>query len=136
MAAYPPIPQPDYLTRFFWDGANDHRLLILRCQDCGHYVHYPRPLCNECLSTNLEPEQVSGEATLHSYTIPSSHVDAYFAERAPYVYAVVELAEAPGLRMATNIVDCPEEELRTGMPLVVDFREILPGVTLPYFRRA
>lgn len=43
-----------------------------------------------------------------------------FGERVPYVAAVVDLAEGP--RMMTEITDCPEPELRIGMPLAVHFR--------------
>ena len=132
----PPVPIPDDLTRFFWDGVNAHRLMILRCQACGHYVHYPRPVCNACLSTDLAPAQVSGRGTLYAWTIPVAHIDRYFAEHSPYVYAVVELVEEPGLRMVTNIVDCPEDELQADMPVEVVFREVAPGYTLPQFKRA
>ena len=43
-----------------------------------------------------------------------------FGERVPYVAAVVDLVEGP--RMMTEITDCPEPELRIGMPLAVHFR--------------
>ncbi len=43
-----------------------------------------------------------------------------FGDRVPYVAAVVDLAEGP--RMMTEIIDCPEADLRIGMPLVVSFR--------------
>jgi hypothetical protein len=35
---YPPMPEPDELTRFFWDGVEEHRLMIQRCDDCGFYL--------------------------------------------------------------------------------------------------
>jgi uncharacterized OB-fold protein len=54
-------------------------------------------------------------------------------DKIPYVLAVVELVEEPGLRITTNVVDCAEQDLQNGMPLEVDFR-VVGGLTLPLFR--
>lgn len=129
----PPIPLPSPLTEFFWDGVNRHRLLILRCQNCQHFVHYPRPICDRCQATDLEPEEVSGRATLYSFTVVMQAFHPYYLERIPYVLAVVELEEEPGLRLTTNIVDCEEEDLKVGLALQVVFSEVAPGLTLPLF---
>jgi uncharacterized OB-fold protein len=132
----PPLPEMNELTAFFWDGVNEHRLLVLRCDNCGKYVHWPRPVCRFCSSTSLTPAQVSGRARLHTWTIPLQPFDPYFLDRLPYVLAVVELDEQPGLMMVTDIVDCAEEELRMDMPVEVTFREVAPGYTLPLFKPA
>lgn len=134
--ALPPQPAITDLTRFFWEGLGEHRLMILRCRDCGHYIHYPRPVCDACLATELAPEQVSGRARLYSWTIPGVAIDPFYAERPGTIYAVVELVEQAGLRMATNIVDRYEADLCMDMPLAVTFREVAPGLTLPLFRPA
>ena len=39
----------------------------------------------------------------------------------PYVIAIVELDEQPGLRMAANIVDCQPDSVSAGMPVQVRF---------------
>ena len=65
----PPLPQPDELTQFFWDGLAEGELRIQRCQACGKYIHYPKPVCRFCQSTDLAGEPVSGRATLYSWTI-------------------------------------------------------------------
>ena len=39
----------------------------------------------------------------------------------PFVLAIVELDEQPGLRLMTHIVDCPTEEVEIGMPVEVAF---------------
>jgi uncharacterized OB-fold protein len=132
-AVYPPLPAPDELTQFFWDAVAEHQLSILRCDQCGFYVHWPRIACPRCGSTSLTPAVVSGDATLTTWTFPNQPFDPYYATHLPYVLAVVELVEQPGLKMVTNVVDCPKEDLRIGMPLRVTFREIAPGCTLPLF---
>jgi uncharacterized OB-fold protein len=53
----------------------------------------------------------------------------------PYVIAVVELDEQDGLRLLTNIVGCPVEEVTIDMPVEVDFAPRGPA-HLPVFRRA
>lgn len=135
MATYPPLPLPTPLTQFFWDGCQARRLMILRCQACGHFVHYPRPICSKCLSTDLAPEEVSGRATLYGYTVTMQAFHPYFVDKLPYTLAVVELAEQEGLRITTNLIDVPEAELKTGMPVKLAWREIGPKLVLPMFTK-
>ncbi|MCY4426240.1 MAG: OB-fold domain-containing protein [Halieaceae bacterium] len=123
------------MTEFFWEGARRGQLLILRCQSCGHYIHYPEPICSQCLSEDLTPNQVSGNAILYSYTISERAWHPFWVDKLPYALASVELPEQKGLRMATNIVDCPLDELVVGMELRVVFREVHEGLTLPLFTR-
>jgi uncharacterized OB-fold protein len=130
----PPMPVVTPLTEFFWEGANQHRLMILRCQSCGHFVHYPRPMCERCLSETLAPEQVSGRGTLYSYTITNKAFHPYWVDRLPYVLASVELEEQVGLKMPSNVINCEHDRLAVGMPLEVAFHEVAPGLTLPFFR--
>jgi uncharacterized protein len=132
-AQYPPLPELNDLTRFFWEGVSEHRLLILRCDSCGFYVHWPREVCPKCLSTSLTPGEVSGEATLATWTFPNQPFDPYYRGHIPYVLAVVELVEQHGLKMVTNLVDYDRDHLRIDMPVSVAFREVGPGVTLPLF---
>ena len=50
----------------------------------------------------------------------------------PYIIAVVELEEQPGLRLLTNVVDCPPEEVAIDLPVEVGFVEREP-VFVPVF---
>jgi uncharacterized OB-fold protein len=51
---------------------------------------------------------------------------------APYVVALVELEEQPGLRLTTNIVGCQVDDVTIGMPVVVEFED-RGDVSLPQF---
>jgi uncharacterized protein len=51
----------------------------------------------------------------------------------PYVVAEVDLVEQGGLRLMTNIVDCPLDEVRTGMEVQVVFARH-DDVYIPLFR--
>ncbi len=48
--------------------------------------------------------------------------------------AIVELAE--GVRLMTNVVGCAPDQVRIGMPVVVEFDDVTPEVTLAKFRPA
>lgn len=129
----PPRPEPDEITRFFWEGVDAHRLMILRCRSCHRYVHLPRGVCRYCLSTDLEPEQVSGRGVLETFTLPQQPFHAWFRDRVPYVLGIVELDEQEDLKLVTNIVDIDEEDVHCGLRVHVVFREVVPGYTLPLF---
>jgi uncharacterized OB-fold protein len=55
-----------------------------------------------------------------------------FADRVPYVAAIVDLIE--GARLMTTIEDCPVTELRDGLPVFVAFTDLPDGLTVPVFR--
>ena len=116
-----PIPQITDENGAFWTGGRDGELLIVRCTSCGYWVHPPSPRCPQCLSDAVEPQAVSGRArstrsrSTGRQWVPDLEV--------PFVLAIVELDEQPGLRLMTNIVDCTPEEVEIGMPVEVAFVE-------------
>jgi uncharacterized protein len=131
----PPVPMLDPLSRFFWDGARDNKLMIQRCDACGTYIHLPRPVCRKCLSFELSPAEVSGRATLYSYTVTHKVFHPYVADKVPYIVATVELVEQPGLMLLTSIVDLDEADVHIGMDLSVRFDPFGPDFTRPVFTK-
>ena len=132
--SHPPLPKPDAVSQFFWDGCNERKLLVQRCNSCGRYNHPPRIVCPNCLSADIVPTEVSGEGVVDTFTIPLQPYDPYYAAQVPYTLAVVELAEQRSLKMLTNVVDIEPDDVRVGMPVQVVFRQVAPRVTLPLFR--
>jgi uncharacterized OB-fold protein len=128
------LPTPDDYTRTWWDAAHEHRLLVVRCGECGRAHFYPRPFCPRCGSESVSWEQATGSATLYTWSVVHRNDLPPFNESVPYVAAVVDLAEGP--RMMTNVVDCEPEALEVGMALEVDFRDIGEGFAIPVFRPA
>ncbi|GAB7032860.1 hypothetical protein JCM4914_43210 [Streptomyces platensis subsp. malvinus] len=116
------LPEVDAFTRPYWDAAAEGRLLLRRCraEGCGRAHHYPREFCPYCWSEDVGWEQAAGRGTLYTWSVVHRNDLPPFGGRVPYVAAVVDLVEGP--RMMTEIVGCPEGDLRIGMPLVVDFR--------------
>jgi uncharacterized OB-fold protein len=125
------LPAPDPETQPFWDAARDRRLLIKRCADCGAAHFYPRPFCPRCWSTAVDWEEASGKAVLYTWSVVHQNDLPPFAERVPYVAAVVDLAEGP--RMMTNVVDCDADTLAVGMDLSVAYRDLDDEITIPVF---
>jgi uncharacterized OB-fold protein len=129
-----PLPQPTPASRPFWEAAKRHELQIQRCNKCGTHIFYPREVCSECLSPDLNWVKVSGRGTLYSYTIAQAPTHRSFTEDVPYVIAIVALAEGPHL--TTNIVGCKPQELKVDMPVVATFDDVTPEITLVKFRPA
>ena len=125
------LPDPDDETRFYWEAAAREELQILRCGQCRFYVHYPRAECPQCRSKDLAPERVSGRGTVYSYTITHREVPG---KATPFALVLVELEEQRGLRVLANLVDCPMDHARVGLPVEVTFEDIGGGITLPQFR--
>ncbi|MDX1733309.1 MAG: OB-fold domain-containing protein [Halioglobus sp.] len=128
-----PLPQLTDSNRFFWTSGEDGRLRFLRCSDCANLIHPPVPICDRCQSMSQEVTTVSGRATLAAVTV--NHQMWMPMIEPPYIIALVEIEEQPGVRLTTNIIDCDESQLYIGMPLEVDF-EHYEDVYLPVFRPA
>lgn len=115
---------------FFWRAGEAGVLRFMRCRSCGFYVHPPLPICRVCKSRDVQDEPVSGRGTVLTYTVNRQVWEAGLD--APYVIAIVELAEQRGLRLTTNIVNCQLDEVRIGMSVRVVFEQH-EDVWLPLF---
>ena len=91
-----------------------------------------RDRCDRCWSTDTEWAQASGRGTLYTFGLMHQIYHPAFVADAPYNVAVVELDE--GVRLTTNIVGCPNDQLRVGMPVEVVFESVSEGAALPKFR--
>jgi len=126
-----PIPALEEVSKPFWQGCRREELLLQRCNNCGRFQFYPRPLCINCMSRSLEWVRSSGKGAVYSFTVTHQTTTPGFAQELPYVFAIVELIE--GVRLTTNIVGCPPEQVYIGMPVVVVFEPISPEISLPKF---
>nr|WP_229897528.1 bifunctional MaoC family dehydratase N-terminal/OB-fold nucleic acid binding domain-containing protein [Streptomyces finlayi] len=114
----------------FWKGVSDHRLLIQRCETC-ELLRFPwLPGCNGCGSARWDTVEASGEGTVFSYVV--MHHPAFPAFDPPYAVGLIELAE--GVRMISNVVGVPAEQVRIGMRVEAEFRRFDAELELPVFR--
>jgi uncharacterized OB-fold protein len=126
-----PLPAPSEDSDAFWTGGAHGELRIHRCRACRHFFHPPAPVCFRCRSTDVGPEPVSGRATVAAFSINVQQWLPGFDP--PYVVAIVELDEEPDVRLTTNVVGCPVDEVRIGMDVIVEFEE-WDDVWIPVFR--
>ena len=129
-----PLPHVDEESRPFWEALQRHELYIQKCRDCGDLRYHPRALCTNCLSSRTEWVHSKGNGTIYTFTVTNQNQAPGFRESLPYVMAWVDLDE--GVKMLTNIVDCPPQEVKIGMPVEAVFEDVTPEVTLVKFRPA
>ena len=62
------------------------------------------------------------------------HQSWFPAFKADIPYAVAQIDLAEGVRLTANIVECPADKLRVGLPVEVVFDRVTETLTLPRFR--
>ena len=131
---------PDYVkittdpaTEPFWNAAKDERLVAPKCAGCGHFRLPPTPFCPECRAGDVEWVELSGRATVFSFAVVHGFPGLPDLTLVP---VVVDLPDAPGARLVSNVIDVAPEDVSIGMPLQVTFGPIADGWKLPLFRRA
>lgn len=104
--------EPDHWTKPFWDAAKSHTLVAQCCADCRTFRMPPTPFCSCCRSQRVEWIQLSGRARVYTHTVIRHPAVPALEEHVPYVLALVEFDDAPGIRLLTNIVECDPRSRR------------------------
>lgn len=117
-----PLPEITAASAPFWAAARDHRLVVQHCPRCRRFQHFPRPWCTNCLHDVLEFVDATGRGTIYSFTVVRRAANPAFADRVPYVLALVELDE--GVRLTTNVVGCDPGEVRAGQRVRATFEDV------------
>lgn len=129
-----PVPRPTRISAPFWSAAREHRLALQYCIRCRTYIYYPRPFCTSCLSEALEWREVSGRGRIHTFTVVRRAASSAFADKVPYVFAIVKLDEGP--LMSTNVVGCPPGDVRMDMAVRAVFEDVSDDIALVKFEPA
>jgi len=129
-----PLPQPDDDSAPYWDAAARGELQMQRCASCRAWRFPPRPRCPRCQGDDAQSERVSGRGTIYSFVVAHAPVLPAFAARVPFAIVLVELDEDPQLRIVGNLLDVTPDQVRIGMPVVVDFETLADGVAVPQWR--
>lgn len=132
-----PAPVADRDSQPFWDGCRDHQLRAQRCSACDRFRWPPRTFCPACYSSEYEWAALSGRGTVSSFSVVHHVASPAFKGDVPYVVAVIALEGCAGhVELVSNVIDCPWEQVRVGMPVQVSFEKVTPEVALPKFRPA
>jgi uncharacterized OB-fold protein len=118
-------------TEPFWAAAKDRRLVAPQCAECQTFRLPPTPFCPNCQSKQVNWVELSGEAIVYSFAVVHGFPGMPDLLLVP---AVLDLPDAPGARLVSNIVDVAPADVTIGMPLRVDFSPISDGWMLPVFR--
>lgn len=116
-----PAPAPEPESAEYWAALRQGRLLVQRCQDCGHHQLYPRDRCVACRGPVAFVE-ASGRATVYSFTVVRQQYQRPFRDWVPYVVALVDLEEGP--RLMTNVVGVDPEDVSIGMAVRARFEPV------------
>jgi uncharacterized OB-fold protein len=126
-----PLPVPDSDSRPYWEAAARHEFQLPYCVPCQRYFFIPRVLCPHCRSEQVEWRRASGNGVIYSYTVSRRPAGPAFADRVPYVVALIDLEEGP--RMMSNVVTDDADAVRIGQRVRVEFEDA-GELSLPVFR--
>lgn len=124
-----PMPIPTPTAKPFWDGLAEHRIRIQYSPSSDRHVFYPRVLAPGTLADDLHWREISGAASLYTFTVAYRPVAPHFAGDVPQILAVVQWDEGP--RFSTEIVNADPADVHVGMrlrPVFFDYPE--DGVTM------
>lgn len=127
---------PDEDTKAFWDYCNRGELRIQRCKACGKFRQPPIPGCPRCGSRDFEWVKSSGTGLVYTFSLIYHPVLPVLAPHVPYNVVVVELPDVGNVRMVSNLLDTPFEQIMIGMPVELAWERINAEVNLPRFRPA
>ncbi len=135
-----PRPVLDALSRAYWESAGRGELAIQRCEQCAHYQHPPRPLCERCTSAQFGYPAVSGRGRVYSFTTNHQRNVAGFEDAVPYVNLIVELEEQPQLYLLSDLPAGEADWVAIGVPVEAVFESFEDAegeaIALPQFRPA
>ncbi|WP_327244915.1 Zn-ribbon domain-containing OB-fold protein [Streptomyces sp. NBC_01320] len=134
------LPVADEDGAPFWEYTARGELRVQACAvpACGALRFPPRPCCPHCQSFESEWRAMSGRGRIWSYVLPHPPLLPAYAAQAPYNAVVVELPEAPHIRLVGNVVSGPEApldsadpaRLRIGAPVRAVFAPVSPELTV------
>ncbi|MBI4528359.1 MAG: OB-fold domain-containing protein [Deltaproteobacteria bacterium] len=136
MAAYAkPLPMPDIDSQQFWDGCRARELRAQRCQSCGKFRWPPQAFCPHCYSWEFEWAKLGGTGTVCSFVVVHYVSVPAFQDDVPYIVGHITIDGSDNrVTLISNVIECPWEDVRVGMPVRVVFEDVTPEVTLPKFR--
>jgi uncharacterized OB-fold protein len=107
----------------FYNFVREKRLMAAKCNKCGTVLLPPKPMCTNCLSSNLKWVELEGTGKLLSYTV--IHVaPVQFQSLAPYTVGIVELKSGlrlPGMIKNERGENISVDQVKVGMELKIDF---------------
>jgi len=115
-------------------GLRRHELIYQQCRACQNRFAPYQPNCPNCWSDDVEDCKSAGRGTIYTFSIVHRAPVPAYRPDLPYAVAIVQLTEGP--YYTTNIIGCPVDEIRIGMPVEVIFDDVTDQITLAKFKPA
>lgn len=116
-----PDPVPTTCSRPYWEAAEEGVLRLQYCPASERFQHYPRPFDVATLDADLEWREVGRRGTIYSYVVNHRPAGPAWADRIPYCLALVDLDEAPEVRLLAEVVGAEPDALAVGRAVEVVF---------------
>lgn len=98
------------------DALGRGEIIYQACGDCGHVAFYPRLICPECGSANVEFRPSAGKGEVYTRTVVHSR------NRDPYNVVLIDMDE--GFRIMSTVEDAPNDDVQIGMR--VELKTVYP----------
>ena len=130
-----PSPVPDEVSKPFWDACNEGRLVVQHCTTCDWLQHPPQKECAKCgPEGNMEFREMSGRGKIHGYLISHDSRVMMLQEIQPFNLAVIELEDAPEIKMLSHLPGTPTDEIPVGATVQVEFEPTYNGQKVAEWR--
>ena len=99
-------------TLKFWEGIKEGKIYTTKCKKCGKLYFPPVGDCANCLSSDMEWVELSGEGEIETFT----HVivkPANFQNEPPYTVAIARLKE--GVRALAWLTGVKKRDVKVGL---------------------
>lgn len=125
-----PVPNITDVNRLYFEGCAQGELRVRACPRCQARFRFAYSWCPACWSQELSFVKASGRGKVTNFCVVHQAPYPAFEDVVPYVLALIELEE--GVRMMSNVIGCPPEDVSIGLPVKVTFEQ-RGSVSLPMF---
>jgi len=118
------IPEPDAISKPFWDAVDQKKLMLQHCAKCEKLQYPVRAQCYDCGNAELTWREVEGKGhiletmVVHDTRVVRRKIDV------PFNVALVSLDEAPYINFLSNLPGVPAHEAPQGAPVQLIFEEL------------
>jgi len=117
----------------FIDYMEKGKVMYTRCKDCDLVFFPPRADCYQCLTSNMEWLEVSGNGKLISYS-KLEYAPVGFGDDLPYSIALLDYGDYKVFgRIASDI---PDEKIQVGMEMKTEVNNLPNGQLNYVFQKA
>ena len=116
-----PVPEANGLSKPFWDGLREEKIMVQRNPKTGVYQFPPQWMNHDDQTFDVEWVEAPPRGTIYSWTRSWHPVHPALKEAVPYIVVIVELENSGGVRMLGNLLGDPRQEVTIGTPVSAVF---------------